>query len=57
MPFQVVFMNCGNWSFVVFRMLRDETEENENNNSLALAQGGCILYGKFVVLKIFFLIW
>ena len=57
MPFQVVFMNCGNWSSVVFRMLRDETEENEDNDILASAQGGCILYGEFLVPKIFTLIW
>ena len=57
MPFQVVFMNCDNWSSIALRTLRKQTDEKEDDDSLALAQGGRILYGEFLVPKIFALIW
>ena len=49
-------MNCDNWSSMALRTLREQTDEKEDVDSLALAQGGCILYGEFVVPKIFALI-
>ena len=50
-------MNCDNWSSIAFRTLRSHTEENEDNDSLAMAQGGRMLYGEVLVPKIFALIW
>ena len=51
------FMNFDNWSSIAFRTLRSHTEENEDNDSLAMAQGGRMLYGEVLVPKIFALIW
>ena len=45
-------MNCDNWSFMALRTLRDQTDEKEDDDSLALAQGGRILYGDFLGLEI-----
>ena len=56
-PFKFVFMNSDNWSCIAFPMLRGQTGEKEDDDSLALAQGGRILYGEFLVPKIFALIW
>ena len=50
-------MNCDNWSFMALRTLRDQTDEKEDDDSLALAQGGRILYGEFSIPNIFTLIW
>ena len=50
-------MNCDNWSSMALRTLREQTDEKEDDDSLALAQGGRILYGEFLVPKIFALIW
>ena len=49
-------MNCYNWSSMVFRTLRDKTDEKEDDDGLALSQGGRMLYGEFLVPKIFALI-
>ena len=49
-------MNCDNWSFMALRTLCDQTDEKEDDNSLAVAQGR-ILYGEFLVPKTFAFIW
>ena len=49
-------MNCDNWSSMVFRTLRDKTNEKEDEDVLAWSQGGRMLYGEFLVSKVFALI-
>ena len=56
-PFQVVVMNCDNWPSIAFRTLRNQTDEKEDDDSLALAQGCRILYGELLVPEIFAHIW
>ena len=50
-------MNCDNWSSMALRTLRDQADDKKDDDSLALAQGGRILYGEFLVPKILALIW
>ena len=48
-------MNCDNWSSMALRTLCDQTDDKDGA-SLALTQAGRILYGEFLVPKIFALI-
>ena len=50
-------MSCVKWSYIAFRTLRDKTDEKEDDDGLALSQGGRMLYGEFLVSKVFALIW
>ena len=50
-------MNCDSWLSMGFRTLRVQTDEKEDDDGLALSQGGRMLYGEFLVPKIFALIW
>ena len=49
-------MSCVKWSYIAFRTLRDQTDEKEDDDGLALSQGGRMLYGEFLVSKVFALI-
>ena len=49
-------MSCVKWSYIAFSTLRDKTDEKEDDDGLALSQGGRMLYGEFLVSKVFALI-